>query len=88
MQQFGINPPNVGYFVLDNVSNNDVTVCKLAEEMGFSASYRRLRCGSYTLNLIGQTLLWGKDADAFNNNTSKYQDAGPHPLHHATKRYV
>jgi hypothetical protein len=39
--------------------------------MGFNATYRRLRCGPHTLNLIGQMLLWGKDADAYNNNTSE-----------------
>jgi hypothetical protein len=30
MQQFGINPLNVGFFVLDNASNNDAAICKLA----------------------------------------------------------
>jgi hypothetical protein len=71
MQQFGINPLNVGYFVLDNASNNDAAVRELAQEMGFSAPYRRLRCGPHTLNLVGQTLLWGKEANAFDNDASK-----------------
>jgi hypothetical protein len=39
--------------------------------MSFNATHRRLRCGPHTLNLIGQTLLWGKDGDAYNNNVSE-----------------
>ena len=40
----------------------------LAQKMGFNATHRRLRCGPHTLNIIGQTLLWGKDGDAYDNN--------------------
>jgi type IV pilus biogenesis protein CpaD/CtpE len=71
LQEFGINQLKVGYFVLDNASNNDSAVLAIAQNMGFNATYRRLRCGPHTLNLIGQMLLWGKDADAYNNNTSE-----------------
>jgi hypothetical protein len=39
--------------------------------MGFSAPHCRLCCSSHTLNLVGQTLLWGKEANAFNNDASK-----------------
>jgi hypothetical protein len=34
----------------------------------FDPIHRRLRCGPHTLNLIGQVLLWGRKAEAFNNN--------------------
>jgi type IV pilus biogenesis protein CpaD/CtpE len=70
LQQFGIDQHMIGYFVLDNASNNDTAVLALARKMGFSATHRRLRCGPHTLNLVGQTLLWGNDADAFDNDVS------------------
>jgi hypothetical protein len=54
---FGINPQSVGYFVLDNASNNDSAVAAMARKMGFDAVQRRLRCGPHTLNLVGQTLI-------------------------------
>jgi hypothetical protein len=63
LQNFGINTQSIGYFVLDNASNNDCTVKVLAHKYGFNATHRRLRCGSHTPNLVGQTLLWGKDGD-------------------------
>ena len=71
LQQFGVNPLTVGYFVLDNATNNDTAVAAIAHKMGFNAAYRRLRCGPHTLNLVGQTLLWGKDYAAFDNDDSE-----------------
>jgi hypothetical protein len=60
----------VGYFVLDNATNNDAIVAAIARkpEFKFNAVHRRLRCGPHTLNLIGQVLLWGKKAEAFNDD--------------------
>jgi hypothetical protein len=45
--------------VLDNASNNDSTIQAIAQkpEWDFNATYRRLRCGPHTLNLVGQVLL-------------------------------
>ncbi|PWO19724.1 hypothetical protein PtrARCrB10_11772 [Pyrenophora tritici-repentis] len=74
LQDFGINAQSIGYFVLDNASNNDCTVEVLAHKYGFNAAHRRLRCGPHTLNLVGQTLLWGKDGDAFNNDARELHD--------------
>jgi hypothetical protein len=71
LQKFGIGPCTIGYFVLNNASNNDTAIASLAQEMSFNATYHRLRCGPHTLNLIGQTLLWGKDGNAYDNNVGK-----------------
>jgi hypothetical protein len=71
LQQFGINSRTVGYFMLDNATNNDTAVLRIAEQMGLTAAHRRLRCGAHTLNLIGQALLWGNNNNAYNNNSSK-----------------
>jgi hypothetical protein len=57
LQQFSINSRTVGYFVLDNASNNDSAVAAIAQKMDFDATHRRIRCGPHTLNLIGQVLL-------------------------------
>jgi hypothetical protein len=57
LQQFSINARTVGYFVLDNANNNDSAVAAIAQKMDFDATYRRIRCGPHTLNLIGQVLL-------------------------------
>lgn len=74
LQQFGISPLTVSYFVLDNARNNDTAVLNLAQQMGFIAPHRRLRCGPHTLNLIGQTLLQGNNDDAFDNDVSQLAD--------------
>jgi hypothetical protein len=42
--------------------------------MGFNAVQRRLRCGPHTLNLVGQTLIWAKDSDAFDNDAREISD--------------
>jgi len=58
-KEFNVTVGKLGYFVLDNASNNNTTITTLAEEMGFSAAEKRLSCGPHTYNLIGQNLLWG-----------------------------
>jgi hypothetical protein len=74
LQDFGINTQSIGYFVLDNASNNGRTVEVSAHKYGFNATHQRLRCGPHMLNLVGQTLLWGKDGDAFDNDARELND--------------
>ena len=69
--EFGITADCIGYFVLDNASNNDTAVDAIARTMGFNPLHRRLRCSPHTINLIGQTLLWGQDGASYDNNTSE-----------------
>jgi hypothetical protein len=56
--------------VLNNASSKDSTIQAIAQkpEWDFNATHCRLRCGPHTLNLVGQVLLWGKKAEAFNND--------------------
>jgi hypothetical protein len=70
LQKFCISLRKVGYFVLDNATNNNSTVQAIAQKPGwdFNATHRRLRCSPHMLNLVGQVLLWGKKAEAFNND--------------------
>jgi len=75
LQDFKITSQSIGYFVLNNATNNDSTITILAQEYGFNATHPRLRCGPHTLNLIGQTLLWGKgSAASFDNGVQELTD--------------
>jgi hypothetical protein len=74
LSMYGITPPKLGYFVLDNAASNDTAVAAFARMNGFDPTTRRLRCGSHTLNLVGQAIMFGKDKDAYNNAPDEYRD--------------
>jgi hypothetical protein len=63
----------LGYFVLDNAYANDTAIAKLGELYGFEPRHRCLRCGPHTLNLIGQMLIFGYDAQAYNNDADEHK---------------
>jgi hypothetical protein len=44
LRKYGINKDNIGWFVLDNATNNDTTMVKLGKEFEFDPIQRRLRC--------------------------------------------
>ncbi|KAF7445775.1 hypothetical protein A1F99_090660 [Pyrenophora tritici-repentis] len=68
LREFGITPNQLGYFVLDNASNNDTAIAAIARDYGgFDSIHHRLRCSPHTINLIGQALLFGDDKDSYNN---------------------
>ncbi|KNG47916.1 ribonuclease h-like protein, partial [Stemphylium lycopersici] len=67
LKDFGISASPVGYFTLDNATNNHSAVAAIASEMGFITAHRRLRCAPHTLSLVGQMLLWGVNPDAYDN---------------------
>ena len=49
---------NLGWFVLDNASNNDTTLRELAKTMGFNVEEKRLRCmGHILISLLNSTSL-------------------------------
>ena len=62
----------IGYLILDNVITNDKCVNLLADrlflpEQAYFNKFRRLRCIGHILNLVVKGLLFGKDAEAFEN---------------------
>jgi hypothetical protein len=71
LKEFGINAQRIGYFVLDNASNNDTAIDAIALTMGFNPRHRRLRCSPHTINLVGQMLLWGENSASYNNDTAE-----------------
>jgi hypothetical protein len=73
LEIFQIEPYKVGYFVLDNATNNDTAVQALGEALSFNIPYKRLRCTCHILNLAAQTIIWGKDKDGFENEEQNLQ---------------
>jgi hypothetical protein len=57
----------LGYFVLDNATNNDTAIAALSKAYNFNPTQRRLRCGPHTLNLVGQAIIFSTNRDAYNN---------------------
>jgi hypothetical protein len=65
LHHFGINSANLGYFVLNNASINNITLVKLATSVDFLPAERRLSCISHVLNLIAKQYLFCQDASSF-----------------------
>jgi hypothetical protein len=74
LTNYGITPAKLGYFVLDNASNNDTAVAALAHSFDFIPSHRRLHCGPHTLNLVGQMIIFGRDKSVYNNAGGNLDD--------------
>ena len=62
---FGINKENLGYFVLDNATNNNTTLVELGKVLGFEPKDRRLRYIGHVINLIVEAYLFGQDCSTF-----------------------
>jgi hypothetical protein len=70
-KEFNITVGKLSYFILYNAYNNNTTITTVTLKMDFDATKRRLACGSHTINLIGQTLLWGKEKESYDNDKSE-----------------
>ncbi|KAF2627608.1 hypothetical protein BU25DRAFT_298154, partial [Macroventuria anomochaeta] len=60
--------------VLNNAYDNDTAVNKLAAMYNFTATNRRLRCSCHILNLIGQTIIFGRDNETYSNDCKHYKE--------------
>ena len=65
VDDFGIRG-KLGYFVMDNVTANDILVDYIADSLyksniAYNPKQRRLRCNSHVINLMVQAFLFGKD---------------------------
>jgi hypothetical protein len=67
LEAYGITPEKLGYFVLDNATNNDTAIAALAVDYDFNPTHRRLRCGPHTLNLVGQAIIFGANTESYDN---------------------
>ena len=57
----------LGYFTLDNATNNDAAMADLGSEFGFDPLQRRVRCFGHIINLVVKALLFGSDDEAFDD---------------------
>ncbi|KAJ6437949.1 calcium permeable channel [Purpureocillium lavendulum] len=64
LHEYGLED-RVGYFVTDNAESNDTCLEDLGRELGFKKQHRRLRCCGHIINLVARSILFGTDADAF-----------------------
>ena len=67
-ETFEIDQKCLGYFVLDNATNNDTALERLGGDYSFEKTSRRLRCTCHILNLAAQLVIWGRDSDSFENS--------------------
>jgi hypothetical protein len=68
-QEYKIEP-KIGYFTLDNASNNDTAMkcisAKLRElNIEFDPVQSRLRCHGHIINLVVKAFVWGEEPEAF-----------------------
>jgi hypothetical protein len=64
IHEYGLED-RIGYFVTDNAESNDTCLEDLSIEFGFNKQHRRLRCCGHIINLVARSILFGTDADAF-----------------------
>ncbi|KAK5996238.1 Putative AC transposase-like protein [Cladobotryum mycophilum] len=69
LDEYDIND-KIGYFSLDNASNNDTAMASLATKYEWTdkGSDRRIRCFGHILNLAVKAFLFGNDSDKFNDD--------------------
>jgi hypothetical protein len=60
--------------MLDNASNNDITLVKLSKIIGFEPMQKRLRYMGHILNLIAKSYIFGQDISTFEED---YKKASP-----------
>ncbi|KAF5981720.1 restless-like transposase [Fusarium bulbicola] len=70
LHTLGLSPEKIGYFTLDNAENNDTSMEVIGAELGFDGRLRRGRCIGHIINLSAKALLFGKNADAFEQQLS------------------
>jgi hypothetical protein len=64
----------LGFFVGDNAGNNDTcwrAICRKLRPDIKAPDNRRVRCLGHILNLAAKAFLFGKDADAFEDDTNQ-----------------
>lgn len=66
----------VGFFTLDNATNNDTAMQAIGSRFGFNGTERRLRCGPHCINRVVRAMLYGNEtkslADALDDTPEAY----------------
>jgi hypothetical protein len=71
---FGVED-RIGYFTLDNATNNDAAMKSLGYEFGFDSGERRIRCAPHSINLAVRSMLYGNKNDNFEELVEHWQEA-------------
>ncbi len=65
LNDYGVSKDKLGWFVLDNASNNDTVLLELQKTIEFDPQKNRLRCAGHIINLTVYAFLYGKDPALF-----------------------
>lgn len=65
LNDYGIDKDKLGWFVLDNASNNDTALLELQKAIEFDPQKKGLRCAGHIINLAVYAFLCGKDPASF-----------------------
>ena len=61
LNDYGIDADKLGWFVLDNASNNDTALFKLFKSILFDPQKKQLCCAGHMINLAANAFLYGQD---------------------------
>ncbi|OAA37034.1 Ribonuclease H-like protein [Metarhizium rileyi] len=70
---FGLQD-RIGYYTLDNATNNDTAMEALAAEFDFDKDERRIRCAPHFLNLAVRAMMYGSKKDNFDELLAHWGD--------------
>jgi hypothetical protein len=68
----------LGFFTLDNATNNDTAMKAIGHSFGFDGTERRLRCAPHCINRVVRAMLYGNETKSLANaldDTPKFYDA-------------
>lgn len=75
------NIQNIGFFVLDNASNNDTAIqyLEILDDLEICASTQRLRCAGHVIQLVAKAMLFGSDTEIYESILQEFEE-GKRPL--------
>ena len=65
IKDFGIKNKQIGYFMLDNATNNNIVIMAIIKEFDFNPIKHQLHYLSYIINIITYYLLYSYNLDLF-----------------------
>ena len=65
IKDFGIKNEQIKYFILDNATNNNITITAIVKEFNFNLIKYWLCCLGYIINIIACYFLYGYNPDLF-----------------------
>src|SRR5438105_320061 len=72
IRDIGIKQSQLGYFIGDNASPNDIAIRAILAELYPTLrdpNFRRVRCLEYIINLAAKAFLFGNNTDSFEEDS-------------------